>query len=89
MENQINLQEQSIDQPANAGKTFQFKTNINCAGCLAKVSEKLDEAEGVCHWDVDLESKEKNLTVHSDGISEQEIIKAVKEAGFQIESKNI
>jgi hypothetical protein len=32
---------------------LHFKTNINCGGCVAKVTPKLNETEGICHWSVD------------------------------------
>ena len=28
-------------------KTFTFKTNINCGGCIAKVTPFLDEVKGI------------------------------------------
>lgn len=66
-------------------KTLKFKTNINCGGCVAKVTPLLNEAEGVCHWNVDTTNKDKILSVHSEGITEQEVIQKVQEAGFKIE----
>ena len=69
-------------------KEFQFKTNINCSGCVATVKPHLDKAEGVCHWDVDTTSKGKILSVHSEGITEEEVIQRVQEAGFKIELLN-
>lgn len=72
------------DEPED-GKTFHFKTNINCRGCVAQVTPELNAAEGVCHWDVDLQSKDRILSVHSDGITEEEVMKAVRKAGFDIE----
>ena len=66
-------------------KQFQFKTNINCGGCIASVKPHLDKAEGICHWEVDTTNKDKVLTVKSEGITEQEIIDTVKKAGFTIE----
>lgn len=65
--------------------TFQFKTNINCSGCVAKVKTVLDNASGICHWHVDTFDARRLLTVHSKGISEDEIIKVVGEQGFKIE----
>ena len=53
-------------------KQFQFKTNINCGGCIASVKPHLDKAEGICHWEVDTANKDKVLTVKSEGITEQE-----------------
>ena len=66
-------------------KNLQFKTNINCGGCVASVKPHLDNADGVCHWEVDTTNKDKVLTVKSEGITEQEIIDTVKKAGFTIE----
>ncbi|TND02419.1 MAG: hypothetical protein FD123_4092 [Bacteroidetes bacterium] len=72
-------------ETAAAGKTFMFKTNINCSGCVARVTPALDSAAGVCHWDVDTGSKDKILSVHSDGITPGEIMDAVRKSGFSIE----
>jgi copper chaperone len=47
---------------------FKFKTNINCNGCVEKVSPFLINADGICHWDVDTANKDKILSVHSEGI---------------------
>jgi copper chaperone CopZ len=69
-------------------KTFEFKTNINCDGCKATVSKVLDDAKGICHWDVDTKNKDKILSVHSEGITPEEVMKKVKEAGFSIELLN-
>ncbi|MDH6309296.1 copper chaperone [Dysgonomonas sp. PFB1-18] len=67
-------------------KTFTFKTNINCGGCIAKVTPFMDAVEGISSWNVDTTNKNKILTVVSDGITESKIIETVKEAGFNIES---
>lgn len=66
-------------------QNLQFKTNINCGGCIASVKPHLENAEGICHWEVDTTSKDKVLTVKSDGITQQEVIDTVKKAGFKIE----
>lgn len=66
-------------------KTLKFKTNINCSGCVEKVTPFLNDANGICHWDVDTANKDKILSVHSEGITEEEVIQKVKEAGFKIE----
>jgi copper chaperone len=69
----------------NTGITMKFKTNIKCNGCIAQVSPVLKEAEGISHWKVDTAHEDRILTVHSQGISESEIQKAVQKAGFNIE----
>jgi copper chaperone len=67
---------------------FQFKTNINCGGCVASVTPFLNAAEGICHWEVDTASKDKVLSVKSEGITAQEVIDTVQKAGFKIEHVN-
>jgi copper chaperone len=66
-------------------KTLKFKTNINCSGCVEKVTPFLNDANGICHWDVDTVNKDKILSVHSEGITEEEVIQKVQDAGFKIE----
>lgn len=69
----------------NNNQNLQFKTNINCGGCVEKVTPFLDNEDGVCHWDVDTTNKDKVLTVHSKGITAQQVIETVQKAGFKIE----
>ncbi|MBL1408026.1 heavy-metal-associated domain-containing protein [Sphingobacterium faecale] len=64
---------------------FQFKTNINCGGCVTKVTPYLDKAEGIESWEVDTANRDKILTVNSTNIDADKIIATVKEAGFNIE----
>jgi copper chaperone len=66
-------------------KTLKFKTNINCSGCVEKVTPFLNDADGICHWDVDTTNRDKILSVHSEGITEEDVIQKVQEAGFKIE----
>lgn len=63
----------------------QFKTNINCGGCIAKVTPFLNQEKGIKEWKVDTANPGKILTVEKEGISESEIIAIVKKAGFSIE----
>ena len=66
-------------------KDFQFKTNLSCGGCVSKGQSDLDNAEGICHWNVDTNNQDKILTVSSKGISEDEIIAILKSKGFAAE----
>jgi len=66
-------------------KKIQFKTNINCGGCIASIKPHLDHAEGVCEWNVDIANKDKILTIQSTGITEEQVIETVQKAGFKIE----
>jgi copper chaperone len=70
-------------------KKFQFKTNLNCGGCVAKVKSDLDHTEGICEWSVDTNDNNKILTVQSQGITEDEIIAIVKSKGFKAESLSL
>jgi len=70
-------------------KNLQFKTNINCGGCIASVKPYLDNADGVCHWEVDTTNKDKVLTVKSTGITEEQVIETIQKAGFKIEPLTI
>ncbi|MCS4226208.1 hypothetical protein [Sphingobacterium sp. BIGb0165] len=63
-------------------KNIQFKTNLNCGGCVSKVSADLDNAAGICEWSVDTSDSDKILTVKSNGISEEEVIEIIKRKGF-------
>lgn len=67
-------------------KEFQFKTNLNCGGCVSKVKADLDSADGICEWEVDTTNNDKILTVKADGITEDEIITIIKKKGFKAES---
>lgn len=66
-------------------KNLQFRTNINCGGCVASVKPHLDNAEGICHWDVDTDNKDKILSVHSEGITTAQVLEIVEKAGFKAE----
>lgn len=66
-------------------KEFQFKTNINCGGCVNAVKPHLDKADGIAEWQVDTTSKDKILTVKSNGITQEQLMQTVKNAGYKIE----
>lgn len=65
-------------------KTIKFKTNINCGSCIKSVTPALNELDNVDLWSVDTENPDKVLTVELDGGSAEEVIEAVKNAGFEI-----
>ncbi|MEN9908166.1 MAG: hypothetical protein RLZZ540_1315 [Bacteroidota bacterium] len=72
----------------NKHKTHQFKTNINCGGCIATVTPFLNAMEGVSDWKVDTANKDRILTVKTDETKEQQIIETVQKAGFKITPLN-
>lgn len=69
----------------NKNQDLKFKTNINCSGCVAAVQPHLDAVEGIFEWNVDTSNKDKILTVHSNGINEEQVVKIIKNAGYKIE----
>ncbi|UII26366.1 heavy-metal-associated domain-containing protein [Fulvivirga maritima] len=66
-------------------ETLKFKTNINCGGCLKRVTPSLNDTSGIKHWEVDLDNPDKILTVDADGASAEDVTNAVKKVGFEIE----
>ncbi len=69
-------------------KTLQFKTNINCGGCVAAVKPALDNAEGICEWSVDTNNKDKVLTIESNGTTAEQVVDIIQKKGFKIEPIN-
>jgi copper chaperone CopZ len=63
-------------------KTYKFKTNINCGGCIKSVTPYLDGLKDA-EWKVDTNDKRKILEVKTENLSEEEIIDAVHEAGYE------
>lgn len=68
--------------------TLKFKTNINCMGCVSKVTPELNKLTAIENWEVDIRNKDKVLTVEVSSDKQDEIISAVEKAGFKIEKIN-
>lgn len=66
-------------------KKFQFKTNINCGGCITAIKPHLDNAENIKEWNVDTTHQDKILTVKAETITEEEVISIIAKAGFKAE----
>ncbi|AFL82606.1 copper chaperone [Aequorivita sublithincola DSM 14238] len=67
-------------------KTLKFKTNINCGGCVSKVTPFLNKQKGVESWEVDTANPDKILTIESDGASEEDIKATLQKVGFKAET---
>lgn len=63
-------------------KTFRFKTNINCQGCVDKIRPFMDALPKNTTWEVDTKNKHKILTVRSDKINVEDIIRGLDKVGF-------
>lgn len=66
-------------------ETLKFKTNIKCGACVATVTPHLNKLEGVERWEVDLQNPDRILTVEAGNASEQDVVKAINEAGYKAE----
>ena len=68
-------------------KTYNFKTNLKCSGCVSALMPFMNELKGIQNWNIDLESENKTLIINSDdAVSENEIIETVSKAGYTAES---
>jgi len=67
----------------NKMKKLTFKTNIKCNGCIATVTPFLAKNEHITKWYVDLESKDKIMTVEFNEINSGEVESVLKEAGYE------
>jgi copper chaperone CopZ len=66
-------------------KKYQYKTNIMCDSCIAKVSPVLNEIAGENKWNVDLKNPKRILTVSSDSDNENKIVTALQNIGYKAE----
>lgn len=67
-------------------ETLKFKTNIKCAGCVAKVTPHLNAVADIAgKWQVDLLAADKILKVETHKATKAQIKEAVQKAGFTIE----
>jgi len=64
---------------------YQFKTNINCSGCVQAVTPYLDANSEIKKWEVDVNSPNKVLTVETDHLSGEMIREIIKIAGYSAE----
>lgn len=63
----------------------QFKTNIMCGSCIAKVTPYLDKNNDIRHWEVDTQNPNKILTVETENLTDEMVKEIVKEAGYKAE----
>jgi len=67
---------------------YQFKTNIQCSGCIAAITPYLDANNEIKHWEVDINNPDKVLTVETDHLSGEKIRNILKIAGYSAEQFN-
>jgi len=69
-------------------KILKFKSNLKCEGCVQAITPSVNALKGVISWKVDLTSRPAILEVEADAVTVEEIINAVKQAGYKIELLN-
>jgi copper chaperone len=62
---------------------LQLKTNINCSGCVAKVTPFLDSDQRIAKWSVDTLHPRKLLTVETGSMTPEELTDLLARAGFK------
>lgn len=65
---------------------YQFKTNIQCDGCIEAVTPYLDANNQISRWEIDVNSSNKLLTVETDHLSGEMIREIVRKAGYKAEN---
>ncbi|MEO6289041.1 MAG: heavy-metal-associated domain-containing protein [Ginsengibacter sp.] len=65
--------------------TYQFKTNINCGGCVASVTPHLDSNKDIKDWNVDTGNPDKLLTVQTGILNGDEIKALIQKVGYKAE----
>jgi len=64
---------------------YQFKTNIMCAGCIEKVTPYLESNSEIRSWHIDINDKDKILTIETDKLSSEIVREIIKNAGYSAE----
>ncbi len=67
---------------------YQFKTNIMCGSCIAKITPAMEANKEIISWEVNVQDSHKILTVETETISEEKLISMVKDAGYKAEPLN-
>ena len=66
-------------------KKYQFKTNINCSACVAKVTPHLNENQEIKEWKVDTVNPNKVLTVETESLEAEDITSLLSKVGYKAE----
>ena len=62
--------------------TLTLPTTLHCAGCIQSIKPFFDKAEKIKEWKVDLSKPVKTITVSGENIQQEEVIKLLREAGY-------
>lgn len=65
---------------------YRFRTNLKCGGCIQSIRPYLESIRNIREWSVDLNDPDRILTVDSDDLDPDMVIKAFAAAGYKAES---
>jgi copper chaperone len=74
-----------MDKDLNMENIYNFKTSIKCGGCISTVTPFLKNLSQIEHWEVDLNSTDKILSVRGKDLDSQLIIDTMDKAGYSAE----
>jgi len=66
-------------------KTVKINTSLKCNGCEATVRPHIDAVSGIQKWSVDLSDPKKTITVEGENFNPEEIVEAIRKAGYKAE----
>lgn len=66
-------------------KKIQFKSNINCGACVAKVTPVLNNEASIEKWSVDTTDPQKVVTVEGKDPDENAIVINLEKIGYILE----
>jgi copper chaperone len=66
-------------------ETIRLKTSVKCNGCIATVTPFLDSLAGLEKWSVDLNDPQRMLTADISGITAEDVIAVLQNAGYKAE----
>ena len=66
----------------------EFKTNLKCGACVAKVEAALNALIGVGKWRVDLSHVERTLVIEEESLDVNRVSAVLSELGYRAELKS-
>lgn len=63
--------------------TYQFKTSLSCEGCVNKIEKILNAEKEINHWQVDLSSADKTLSIQTESFDPALIPALLLKAGYK------
>jgi copper chaperone len=65
-------------------ENLRFKTSLKCNGCVNAITPGMQSISSIESWKVDLENPDKLLEIEASSDVTEEVLTAVKKAGYQI-----